>query len=70
VGGVRHPQPYDYVGVTYVVIAVRFYIAPELLYGSLIKLLFPILFHGNFHHEESNDRLIDPSKAISPENEL
>jgi hypothetical protein len=63
-------EAYDYISVTSVVIAVRFCIAPELLYGSLTKLLSPISFHGNFHHEESNDRPIALSKTISPENEL
>jgi len=63
-------EAYDYISVTYVVIAVRFCSAPELLQGSLIKLLSPILFHGNFYHEASNDKPIAPSKAISPENEL
>ena len=61
---------YKYISVTYVVIPMRFFIAPQLLYGSLIKLLSLILFHGNFHHEGSNDRRLAPSKAISPENEL
>lgn len=63
-------EAYGYISVTYVVITERFCIAPDLLYDSIIKLLSPILFHGNFHHEESKDRPIDPSKAISPENEL
>jgi hypothetical protein len=56
--------------VTYIVIAVRFDILAELLYASPIKLLSPILFNGNFHHEESNDRPIALSKAISSENEI
>jgi len=30
-------EPYGYIGVTYVVIAARFCIAPELLWGSLIN---------------------------------
>jgi hypothetical protein len=60
----------DYKSVTYIVITMQFDIVPELLYGSPIKLLSPILFHGNFHHEESNDRPITLSKAISPENEI